>query len=107
MTTLRYRLVPASDPDAPEACSMTREDGERRSTDMKRLFAALVAENPSARGNEFVFRGDREELWEMVSLFVDEESVCCPFYNYEQRETDDCVALLVGMPPARVQLQGL
>jgi len=105
MTTLRYRLVPASDPDAPESCSMTREDGERRGTDMNRLFAALVAENPSPRGNEFVFRGDRDELWDMVSLFVDEESVCCPFYNYEQRETDDGVSLLVGTPPACVELQ--
>jgi len=105
VTTLRYRLVPASDPDAPEACSMTREDGERRGTDMKRLFAALAAENPSARGNEFVFRGDRDELWEMVSHFVDEESVCCPFYNYEQRETDDGVALLVGVPAASIKLE--
>lgn len=103
--TFRYRLVPASDPDAPEACSMTREDGERRGTDMHRLFAALIAENQSARGNEFVFRGDRNELWEMVSLFVDEESICCPFYNYEQRETDDGVSLLVGTPPASVKLE--
>jgi hypothetical protein len=103
--TLRYRLVPASDPDAPQACSMTREDGQRRGPDMQRLFAALVAENPSARGNEFVFGGDRDELWEMVSLFVDEESVCCPFYNYEQRETDEGVSLLVGMPPAPVKLE--
>ena len=105
MTTLRYRLVPASDPDAPEACSMTREDGERRGTDMKRLFAALVAENPSARGNEFVFRGDADELWEMVTGFVDEESLCCPFYSYEQREKADGVTLFVGAPPSRVQLE--
>lgn len=105
MSNLRYRLVLASDPDAPEACSMTREDGERRGADMKRLFATLVAENPSARGNEFVFRGDRDELWEMVSLFVDEESICCPFYNYEQRETDDGVALLVGAPAAPIKLE--
>ena len=41
----------------------------------------------------------------MVSLFVDEESVCCPFYNYELRETDDGISLLVGTPPARVKLQ--
>ena len=61
----------------------------------------------AARGNEFVFRGDRNDLWEMVSLFVDEESVCCPFYNYEQRETDQGVSLLVGTPPVRVELQGL
>lgn len=105
MTALRYRLVSASDPGAAEACTMTREDGQRRGADMKRLFAALVAEKPSARGNEFVFRGDRDELWEMVSLFVDEESVCCPFYNYEQRETDDGVSLHVGTPPASVKLE--
>ena len=49
-------------------------------------------------------RGDRDDLWEIVSLFVDEESVCCPFYNYEQREIEDGVALLVGTPAASVKL---
>lgn len=105
MTTLRYRLIPASDPGAPEACLITPADSERRRPDMKRLFAALIAENKSARGNEFVFRGDRDELWEMVSLFVDEESICCPFYNYEQRETDDGVSLLVGITVTPVKLE--
>ena len=104
MTLFRYRLSPASDPGAPESCSITPQDSERRRPDMKRLFAALIAENKSARGNEFVFCGHRDELWEMVSLFVDEESVCCPFYNYEQRETEDGVSLLVGTPSARVEL---
>lgn len=107
MTELRHRFIAASDPDAPESCSITSEDSERRRPDMKRLFAALAGENKSARGNEFVFRGDRDELWEMVTMFVDEESVCCPFYNYEQRETEDGVSLLVGIPAARVTLQGL
>jgi hypothetical protein len=102
--TLRQRFVPASDPDAPETCSLTSADGERRAPEMQRLFAALVAENKSARGNEFVFRGDRDELWRMVTAFVDEESVCCPFYSYDQWETEDGVSLLVGAPAARVEL---
>ncbi|MEO8457868.1 MAG: hypothetical protein ABI559_08655 [Chloroflexota bacterium] len=103
--SLRHRFVPASDADAPESCLITSEDSERRRPDMKRLFAALVTENKSARGNEFVFRGDRNELWEMTSAFVDEESRCCPFYDYDLRETDDGVSLLVGTPAARVELQ--
>jgi hypothetical protein len=103
--TLRYRLVPAADPNAPEACSLTPADGERRRPEMARLFAMLAEERPSARGNEFVFRGDADELWAMVTAFVDEESLCCPFYSYEQRETADGVTLFVGAPPARVQLE--
>ena len=35
MTTLRHRLVPASDPDAPESCSITPDDSERRRPDME------------------------------------------------------------------------
>ncbi len=103
--TRRHRLVPAADPNAPEACSLTRADGERRRTDMARLFAMLAEERPSPRGNEFVFRGDADKLWQMVTAFVNEESLCCPFYNYEQRETADGVTLFVGAPPARVELQ--
>ena len=103
--TLRHRLVPASDPYAPEACSLTPANGERRRSEMARLFAMLAEERPSARGNEFVFRGDSDELWKMVSAFIDEESLCCPFYSYEQRETLDGVTLFVGAPPARVELE--
>ena len=102
---LRHRFVPAADPNAPEACSLTPVDGERRRHDMVRLFEKLVEEKPSARGNEFVFRGDADELWEMVSAFVDDESLCCPFYSYDQRETEGGVILFVGAPPARVELQ--
>jgi hypothetical protein len=84
---------------------MTADDGARRRTDLSVLFARLVEQRETPRGNEFVFRGDVDELWEMVTAFVDEESLCCPFYSYEQRETADGVTLLVGAPPARVELQ--
>ncbi len=103
--TLRHRLVPAADPNAPEACSLTPANGERRRPDMARLFAMLAEERPSARGNEFVFLGDAHELWEMVTGFVDEESLCCPFYSFEQHETEDGVSLFVGAPPVRVELE--
>lgn len=103
--TLRHRLVAASDPDAPEACTLTREDGERRGPAMTQLFAMVTEQRESPRGNEFVFRGDADELWQMVTAFVDEESLCCPFYSYEQRETEGGVILFVGAPPARVELQ--
>ncbi|MFI5302952.1 MAG: hypothetical protein ACHREM_33085, partial [Polyangiales bacterium] len=60
-----------------------------------------MEQKETAGGNEFVFRGDADELWEMVTAFVDEESHCCPFYSYEQQETLDGVTLFVGAPPAR------
>ena len=58
MTTLRHRLVPASDPNADPSCRLTREDGQRRQADTGRLFAQLAEQRQSARGHEFVFRGD-------------------------------------------------
>ena len=102
MTTLRRRLVPASDPNAEPACRLTREDGERRQADTGRLFGQLAGQRQTARGHEFVFRGDTESLWNEVTLFVDEESQCCPFFTYEQVEGSDGVTLRVLNPPSPV-----
>jgi hypothetical protein len=103
--TLRHRLVAAADPDAPQECTLTREDGERRGPAITQLFAALAEQREMPRGNEFVFLGNADELWQLVTAFVDEESLCCPFYSYEQRETAAGVTLFVGAPAARVELQ--
>ena len=92
----RHRLVPASEPGADPACRLQREEGQRRQADTERLFAALAEQQETAAGNEFVFRGDHADLWEQVSTFVDEESVCCPFFTFEQVERDDGVVLRVS-----------
>jgi len=95
-TALRHRLVPASEPDADPACRLTRDDGERRSVDTGRLFASLAEQRQTPSGNEFVFRGDPDELWRDVSAFVDEEAVCCPFFTFEQVERAEGVLLRVA-----------
>lgn len=95
MKTLRHRLVRAGEPDADPACRLTPEDGERRSGDTGGLFDALAEQRQTESGNEFVFQGDPEDLWERVSAFVDEESVCCPFFTFEQVEQPDGVLLRV------------
>ncbi|MDO8615991.1 MAG: hypothetical protein Q7T33_09705 [Dehalococcoidia bacterium] len=92
---LRYRLVPASEPDAEPACRLTRAEGQRRQTDTDGLFAQLAEQRQTGQGNEFVFRGERDDLWNEVSLFVDEESRCCPFFTFEQQEMEDAVVLRV------------
>ena len=92
----RRRLVPASEPAADPACRLERDEGQRRQADTDRLFAALAGQRETAAGNEFVFRGDPESLWEQVSAFVDEEAVCCPFFTYEQLEQEDGVLLRVS-----------
>ena len=96
MSEARHRLVPAGDPDADPACRLTPQEGRRRQADTDSLFAALAEQRETAEGNEFVFRGDRERLWELVSLFVDEESECCPFFTFEQAERPDGVLLRVS-----------
>ena len=92
----RHRLVPASEPGADPACRLEREEGQRRQGDMDRLFAALAEQRETAGGNEFVFRGDPETLWREVSVFVDEESRCCPFLTFEQVQQADGVLLRVS-----------
>lgn len=91
----RYRLVPASDPDAEPACRLTPEEGRRRQADTDRLFARLKEQPHSGQAQEFRFAGDPDELWGLVSLFVDEESRCCPFFTFEQVEEADGVLLRV------------
>ena len=102
MTTLRHRLVPASDPGGDPSCRLTREDGERRQADTGRLFALLAEQRQTARGHEFVFRGEPEALWREITLFVDEESQCCPFFTYEQVEEPGGVTLRVLNQPSPV-----
>jgi hypothetical protein len=92
---LRHRLVPAAEPDAETACRLTRDEGRRRAADTDSLFAQLAEQRQTPEGNEFVFRGNPEDLWAQVSLFVDEESRCCPFFTFEQVEHEDGVVLRV------------
>ena len=100
--TLRHRLVPASDPGADPACRLTRDEGQRRQADTDHLFAQLAEQRQTARGHEFLFRGEPSSLWDDVSLFVDEESQCCPFFTFEQFEQVDGVTLCVLNPPSPV-----
>lgn len=95
MSAARHRIVPASEPDADPACRLTRDEGQRRKTDTDRLFARLVTQREAGGSNEFVFQGDPDVLWDEVSVFVDEESRCCPFFTFEQIEEGDGVILRI------------
>ena len=106
MKVLRRRVVPALDPGADPACRLRPEEGRRRAPDLERLFSHLGEQRQIAGGNEFLFRGDVEDLWREVSLFVDEESACCPFFTYEQLEEPNGVVLRVTATPATVQSDG-
>ncbi len=99
MTEFRRRLVEASDPDAPRECRMTPEEGRRRAPAMSRLFAHLETEQNLEDGVEYIFAGDSPTLWDDVAAFVDEESACCPFFTFDQRETADGIVLRIAAPP--------
>ena len=92
----RHRLVPASESGAEPACRLTAEEGHRRQTDTDKLFDQLAEQRQTAAGQEFVFRGDPDELWSEVSTFVDEEAQCCPFFTFEQVEQPEGVLLRVS-----------
>jgi hypothetical protein len=93
---MRHRTVPALEPGADPACRLTPDEGRRRQPDIDRLFASLAEQESTDDATLFVFRGDPEALWDAVSAFVDEESVCCPFYSFEQIEEADGVRLQVS-----------
>ena len=92
----RHRLVPTSEPGVEPACRLTAEEGHRRQTDTDKLFDQLAEQRQTAAGQEFVFRGDPDELWSEVSTFVDEEAQCCPFFTFEQVEQPEGVLLRVS-----------
>jgi hypothetical protein len=96
MTDRRQRLVPALEPGADPACRLTPEGGQRRKPDVERLFASLAKQERTEEATLYLFRGDPEALWDEVTAFVDEESVCCPFYSFEQTEEADGVLLRVS-----------
>ena len=96
MSAFRHRLTPACEPEAEPACRLTPEEGRRRQADTDRLFAQLAEQHQTPQGQEFTFHGDRESLWQDISLFVDEESQCCPFFTFEQVERADGVLLRVS-----------
>lgn len=98
MSGLRHRLVPASEPGTDPACRLTPEEGQRRQGDLDRLFAQLAEQRQTAGGNEFMFRGDPAALWDEVTVFVDEEARCCPFFSFEQIEEPDGITLRVLNP---------
>jgi hypothetical protein len=106
MSELRHRVVKASEPGTDPACRLTREEGQRRQTDTDRLFAALAEQPEKNAVNEFVFRGNRADLWKELSVFVDEERLCCPFFTFEQIEEADGVTLRVAIAPAGGVISG-
>ena len=104
---MRSQVVPASDPEAPPECLLTRDDGQRRQPAIDALFAQLDRQEQTASGTSFVFKGDPVILWEMVNAFVAEEAVCCPFYDFTITETGDGIELDVSLPPQRVEIEGI
>ena len=102
-TQLRRRFIEALEPGADPACRLTGDEGKRRQPDMEKLFSQMAEQRKTESGSEFVYRGDPDALWEEASLFVDEESRCCPFFSYEQIEERDGVTVRVIGPPAATQ----
>jgi hypothetical protein len=104
---VKEAVVRASDPEAPLECLLTPEDGRRRQPAMEDLFARLDRQEQPKSGTRFAFKGDALELWGLVNAFVAEEAVCCPFYDFHITETAEGVELEVGLPPQRVEIEGL
>ncbi len=92
---MRTRTVSASEPDAEPACRLTSADGRRRQADTGKLFSQLREQRQTPQGQEFLFAGNSEDIWQQMTVFVDEEAICCPFFSFEQIEQEDGVLLKV------------
>ncbi|HXF51401.1 MAG TPA: hypothetical protein VNM43_06935 [Dehalococcoidia bacterium] len=103
MTTApRTRFVPPRDPDAEPVCRLTREEALRRREPPDRLLSEAIerdCEHCLENGAEYRFPGG-DDMWERVSVFVDEERECCPFFAFEQREEGDTIVLRIFWPRA-------
>ncbi|HET9201397.1 MAG TPA: hypothetical protein VFO84_10560 [Dehalococcoidia bacterium] len=93
---MRTLTVEASQPDAEKACLMTADQGQRRQGDLDSLFSKVVKNTPIEDGQVLRLQGDRDDLWQKVLAFIEEEKVCCPFFSFEARELPDGVELTIS-----------
>lgn len=95
----RVRIVPPLDSDAEPVCLLTREQALQRREPPDRLLAEAMGQDVLDDGAVYRFPGG-DPMWERVSVFVDEERECCPFFAFEQREEGDGIVLRIFRPPA-------
>ena len=96
-TQLRRRFVPPAKPDAEPVCSLDAESARRRKEPPDGLLAEAVSQKTGAEGAEFRFAAE-PGTWDRISIFVDEEQECCPFFAFEQWEEAGEVVLRIFQP---------
>ncbi len=99
-TRLHYRFLPPPSPGGERVCLLDRETALRREQPPDAIFAAAIHQDVRSDGSELRFEA-RPGTWDRVSVFMDEESVCCPFFSFEAWEEGAEVVLLIEMPEER------
>lgn len=79
----------------PIACNLDGEDQPARAREMKRLGAALVA--VSVEGSTARLRFDSRRVADLEA-FVEVESRCCPFFEFQIEVADGAAELAASAP---------
>ena len=93
----RQLFVAPRDPAAEPVCLLTREWAARRRVQVEDLLDEAVAQESLPDGIAYRFT-PRPGIWEQVRVFVEEEGECCPFLEFEARESDEGLALRIRQP---------
>jgi hypothetical protein len=92
---MREITITASQPDAERACLMTANEGARRGPEIAALFASVAETHSLPDGQRLLLRDDPDDLWIRVTKFIEEETLCCPFFSFRARELEDGVELTI------------
>ncbi len=94
----RRRYVAPRDANAEPICSLDKETAMARSEPPDAFLALALSQETQEEGATFKFAAG-PEMWERMSMFVDEEGECCPFFAFEQREDGNELVLCIIRPP--------
>ena len=93
----RQLFVAPRDPAAEPICLLTRDWAARRRVQVEDLLDEAVVQASLPDGIEYGF-APRPGIWEQVRIFIEEEGECCPFLEFEARESDEGLVLRIRQP---------
>ncbi len=92
---LHYCYLPPT-PGAEQVCLLDKETALRRQAPPDAFFAEALEQETRPDGTVLRFDA-RAGAWDRVSMFIDEESQCCPFLAFEAWQDGGEVVLRMTM----------
>ena len=100
MTEPRRVVTLPKDPGAEPVCLLDKEWAARRKDPSDAFLAQARSQETESSGALFRFEA-APGMWERMSVFIEEEGECCPFFAFEQWEEGGEVILRITRPEAQ------